>query len=72
MSTPHAIEIDGATLAALRDYAPQMRLGALCAGNGPLSDKDRQALEAALQWWEQQYFLAKTRIQEITARLACQ
>jgi hypothetical protein len=72
VNTSHAIEIDGATLAALRDYASQARLDALCAGTGPLADDDRQALQDALQWWQEQHASAETRVREIVARLARQ
>jgi len=72
----HALEIPGAALEALRDYATQRQhdagrteVVALCAGKGPLSPGERRVLEDALGWWLQQHTAAAERVREIRARL---
>jgi hypothetical protein len=72
----HAMEIPGAALAALREYAAvrqhdagRSQVDALCAGKGPLSAGERQVLEDALGWWLQQHAAAGERVREIRARL---
>jgi hypothetical protein len=75
-STPHAIEIPAATMAALRGYADVRHSGGapadtgqLLRKEGPVCPADRRALLEALQWWQGQRALAEDRVREITARL---
>jgi hypothetical protein len=70
------MEIPGAAMAALRDYAAQRQhdagraeVDALCAGTGPLSDAERQVLDDALGWWLLQQAAAEERVRQIRARL---
>jgi hypothetical protein len=76
MSSPHAIEVPAATLAALRDYAAVRHsaggladTGSLIRSEKPLTPAEREALIAALNWWRDQRTLADEQVTQITARL---
>jgi hypothetical protein len=71
VNTPHAIAIDAAALAALRQHGTtQARIDALCASTGPLNPADRQSLEDALQVQQERHRHAEAQILKIVARLA--
>jgi hypothetical protein len=69
VSTPHAIELPAGALAALRQYMAQAEIDAILVGEGPLTKSERQQLNLALKWWQEQQATAFGRIRAITGRL---
>lgn len=73
-STSHIMIVDPAFFAAARQFADMRRhagpdISPLLRSDRPLSGTDRQALDEALKWWQEQQAHATQRAQEITARL---
>lgn len=66
----HAIEIPPALMDAVRHQLAQDDIAAVLASRAPLSRADRQALQDALRWWQEQQETARARVQAIAERLA--